>query len=147
MNLIQPGLEEHTLDFLLRLQEEQNLQHAYAAVPWADIMKSLDPGSAAFFPTAASTCFFNWLGVEMSSGPATFRNIEVVDAVFSVTAPPFANNCALRRRLGGDEIVLRLRGAVLSIEELRRAALKIEAAAVWLTEEANWMKPVAEYLK
>ncbi|CAK1357981.1 unnamed protein product [Cercospora beticola] len=147
MNLIQPGSEESTIDFLLRLQEEQNLQHNYAAAPWAEIMRSLDPDSVAFFPTSASTCFFNWLGVEMSSGPATFRNIEVVDAVFSVTAPPFANNCALRRRLDGDEIVLHLRGAVLSIEELRQAALEIETAAVWLAEEANWMKPVVKYLE
>ena len=147
IDLIEPQTHETTIQFLQRLQQKQDLQHEHAAAPWSLIMEALNSESAELFSTAATTCFFNWLGIDPVSASSHLKNIEVLDAVLSVEAPPFANNCGLRRNSkGSDQIMLHLRGAVLSIEELRQAAAGIEKATCWLSDVANWSRPVVEYL-
>lgn len=136
-NLISFVPGETTLQFLVRLQDEQALQSKHAVAPYKEIMRGLDTRTAEVLPELSSATMFNWLGTNVH-GRNAFRNIEVVNAVNRTDVHRFiANTSLVRDGKGNDEVMVHVKSSVYSIAEQQGFAKKIERAATWMIGNLN----------
>lgn len=136
-NLISLKPGESKLDFLGRLQEEQELQTKHAAAPLKEIMRGLDPETAELLPEYGAACTYNWLSTNLK-GANAYKNLELVDTVIRRDVHHFYNGASLvRDGNGNDSVVLAIKGSVFSIAELEQFGRKIETLASWLMRDVD----------
>jgi hypothetical protein len=142
INLVEIKPDETVLQFLLRMQDEQNNLTKHASAPWRDIMTGL--GSAGdLIPTITQSQIFNWVPGMGTTGTNPNENFKVLNAV----ARP-AVGIAINGGLGGNEsstVFLHLRGDGLTIEEFELMARDLEKITCWMTEESHWNAPVGGF--
>lgn len=137
LNLIslQPG--ETKLEFLERLQSEQTEHGKYAAAPFKEVMKAMDPETAEMFPHYNTECVYNWLGTNIL-GTNAYANLELVVAHNRQDLHRFYHGASLiRDPEGGDKLVIQMKGSAFSVAELEVFAAKIGKVAAWLVEDLD----------
>jgi hypothetical protein len=147
-NIIEVNPEERGIDFMLRLQEEQDEVTDRAHAPWLPIidkLNALHPGENAgdLVVELQHTQFITWI-------PGFFGEYEKIKlvqlAIRAILGVVFVAG------IGGPQattymISLRWDAANYSREETERLIKDVEKAVMWLVDEKNWDAPVGDLLQ
>jgi hypothetical protein len=142
INLIEIKPDETVVQFLHRMQNDQDNLTKYASAPWRDIMAALGP-AGDMIPTITQSQIFNWVPGMGTTGTNPYENFRVLNAVVRP-----AVGIALNAGLGGEEsstMFLHVRGDGLTMEELGVMARDLEKITCWLTEERHWDAAVGAF--
>ncbi|EMC95189.1 hypothetical protein BAUCODRAFT_123657 [Baudoinia panamericana UAMH 10762] len=146
-NLIEIRREEHTINFLNRLQAEQAELTKRAHAPWLRIIEKLNalhPGKAAgeMLHQTHGTQFLSWVPGFLGD----YDNVKVAQLAIRC-----AIGVLLVAGLGGPQattymIVLRWDVANYSRAQTQAFVEDVEKAVHWLLNKTNWDMPVNEFL-
>lgn len=147
INLIEVRKEETVIDFLDRLQKDQDQLTRYSHAPWHGIMDALGTtpdgtGAGDMLPAITRTQILSWAPPFDKAGGA---NLEVI----KFSARPVVGLDIVARLAGADSstIMFSMWWDVTSFsrEWAQETAACLQELTCWLTESVNWYAPVGDF--
>lgn len=146
LNIVELGSDTTTRSLFAELLEDQKLQTEFACAPCGRILDALSSEAAKALPIAMNETYFNWLGTQHENDQS-LTAIKPVVLVGRHDQAAFSNEIRLVVRTDGeDKIMMGLRSRSFGLAELKMLASEMEYVTSWLTDEANWNKPIKALL-
>lgn len=145
INLIEIRPDEKVIEFIQRMQDEQNNLTTYASAPWSEIMKALGPEDGKIMPEMVRTQVFNRVPGMGTTGTNPNQHFEML-----VAAVRPAVGLAVNAGMGGPEgltVFMHLRGTYVDEEREKTLihARKLEKTTQWIMREENWEAEVGGF--
>lgn len=135
-NLVVFKREESVLEFLERMQDDQNNLTKYAAAPLGEVMSSLGEEVGAMVLESLESQVVSWAPGMWSTGTNPFQHFSQLNAIVRAKV-----GIAYAAGIGGengDTFFIYLRGTAFNLSELERIAVDLGSITCWLTEKKNW---------
>lgn len=146
MNLVAFQPEETVLDFLNRMQQDQNNLTSYVNVPWHEVLPRIGCREDTI-SRAADSLIFNWMpGLAALAEGGSFRNMKMTQLHIRAKLGMLAN---AGLSADGKEMVILLQGAVANQSSLwiQRIGEEWKRIILWLSAETSWNSPVNGFVK
>lgn len=147
LNLVEFRPTETVLEFLMRIQKEQENLTKHANVPWHELSQHTGHPMGSILPAVAESIIFNWMpGLGRAVlGENPYRNMTVKQTHIRTKLGMLASAGA--GGVDGSQIVLFLQGALANMSSLwvERAGEEMKNIALWLADETSLHTRVAEF--
>lgn len=146
INLVEIRPHEKVVDFIQRMQDDQNKLTAYASAPWGEIMKALGPDGKTM-PEITRTQVFNWVPGMGTTGTNPNQHIEMVTGAVRPDV-----GVAVNAGMGGPEestVFMHLRSTFVDKEREKTQVIaeKLGKITQWLTKKDNWDVEVGQFVE
>ncbi|KAJ5677319.1 uncharacterized protein N7477_002952 [Penicillium maclennaniae] len=149
LNLVKFEPTETVLEYLTRIQKDQENLTKYANVPWHELSRQTGHPMEDILPVVAESMIFNWMA---GLGPAVlgenpYRHMAVTQTHIRTKLGMLASAGAGGK--DGGQIVLFFQGALANVSSLwvERAAEEMKNIALWLADETSLQTQVGEFTK
>lgn len=145
-NLVAFQPKETVLDFLNRMQHDQNQLSQYATVPWREVLPRIGCTEEAF-SLAAESLLYNWMpGLSaLAAGGAPFENMRMMQVHIRAKLGMLMNAAMTQ---DGTGVVFFLQGSLANRSTLwtERFGEELKNICLWLAAEQSWSMQTGDFV-